>query len=167
MYKIIGSDGQEYGPIDADQIKQWVAEGRVNGETRVRAEGASDWQPLSTVPELAAALAPGASAQPPAATPPPGPAPAGAAAPAVKIPNYLVQSILVTLCCCLPLGIVAIVFAAQVNSKLAAGDLAGAQASSANAKLWCWIAFGIGIGLQLIYVIIYGVMFLGRITELQ
>ena len=38
----------------------------------------------------------------------------------VNIPNYLVQAILVTICCCLPAGIVAIVFAAQVPSALVA-----------------------------------------------
>ena len=62
-----------------------------------------------------------------------------------KIDNYLVPSILVTFCCCLPLGIVAIVFAAQANSKLAVGDYAGAQDSARNAKLWTWIAFGAGL----------------------
>jgi hypothetical protein len=62
-----------------------------------------------------------------------------------NIPNYLVQSILVTLFCCLPLGIPAIVFAAQVNGKVQAGDIKGALASSKNAKMWCWIAFGLGI----------------------
>ena len=60
-------------------------------------------------------------------------------------PNYLVPSILVTLCCCLIGGIVAIVYAAQVNSKWSAGDYAGARAASANAKMWCWLSFGIGI----------------------
>lgn len=75
---------------------------------------------------------------------------AAQAAPAGSIPNYLVQSIVVTLCCCLPGGIVAIIFAAQVNSKLAAGDVAGAEAASRNAKLWCWISFGVGIVLALI-----------------
>ena len=39
------------------------------------------------------------------------------------IPNYLVQAILVTIFCCLPLGIVSIVYAAQVNGKAAAGLL--------------------------------------------
>lgn len=68
-----------------------------------------------------------------------------------NIPNYLVQSILVTFCCCLPAGIIAVVFAAQVNSKLAGGDIAGAQKSSANAKLWSWIGFGIGAAIQLLY----------------
>jgi hypothetical protein len=54
MYKIIGADGKEYGPITAEQLKQWLAEGRVNSQTRVLAEGATDWKPLSEIPELAA-----------------------------------------------------------------------------------------------------------------
>ena len=49
-----------------------------------------------------------------------------AATPPMVIPNYLVQAILVTVFCCLPFGIPAIVFAAQVNSKVAAGDIHGA-----------------------------------------
>jgi hypothetical protein len=69
-------------------------------------------------------------------------APVGA--PGGTVPNYLVQSILVTLCCCLPAGVVAIIFAAQVNSKLAAGDVAGAMAASRNAKIWSWVGFGLG-----------------------
>ena len=67
------------------------------------------------------------------------------------VSNYLVQSILVTLFCCLPFGIVAIVFAAQVNGKLQAGDYAGAAQSSKSAKLWCWVSFGIG----LVFIIAY------------
>lgn len=62
-----------------------------------------------------------------------------------KIPNYLVQSILVTLCCCLPFGIVALVYSSQVNSKLASGDVIGAEASSRNARMWAWVAFILGI----------------------
>jgi hypothetical protein len=74
-------------------------------------------------------------------------APIGHGGPAAgaQVPNYLVQSILVTLCCCLPFGVVAIIFAAQVNSKLAAGDYAGAVDASQKAKMWSWIAFGLGI----------------------
>ena len=66
----------------------------------------------------------------------PPPAPGG-----VNIPNYLVHSILVTLFCCLPCGIVGIVYAAQVNPKQSAGDYAGAQSASDSAKMWCWIGF--------------------------
>jgi hypothetical protein len=61
------------------------------------------------------------------------------------VPNYLVQSVLAALCCCLPFGIVALVFAAQVNSKLAAGDVAGAQASSRRARTWIIVAVMAGI----------------------
>ncbi len=70
-----------------------------------------------------------------------------------KVPNYLVQAILVTIFCCLPFGIVAIVFAAQVNGKLAAGDYAGAVETSKKAKLWCWLGFGIGLALIVIWLI--------------
>ena len=66
----------------------------------------------------------------------------GIYATAPAVPNYLVFAILATVFCCLPAGIPAIVFAAQVNGKLQAGDIAGAQAASNNAKLWCWISFG-------------------------
>ena len=63
-----------------------------------------------------------------------------------NIPNYLVQAILVTVFCCLPTGIVAIVFAAQVNGRLQAGDLEGARRTSKNAKTWAWVSFGLGLG---------------------
>lgn len=70
---------------------------------------------------------------------------------AVYVPNYLVFAILATVLCCLPAGIPAIIYAAQVNGKLQAGDIAGAQAASNNAKMWCWIAFGLGLAFCLIY----------------
>ena len=55
MYKIIGADGQAYGPVNAEQIKRWIAEGRARSETLVQAEGATDWKPLSAFAELSAA----------------------------------------------------------------------------------------------------------------
>lgn len=65
--------------------------------------------------------------------------------PPPKVANYLIHSIVVTLCCCLPGGVVALVYAAQVNSKLAAGDVAGAQASSKSAKTWVIVSVVAGI----------------------
>ena len=62
-----------------------------------------------------------------------------------KPDNCLVWAILSTLCCCLPFGIVAIVYAAQVDGKYAAGDYQGAVDSASKAKTWCWVSFGIGI----------------------
>lgn len=61
------------------------------------------------------------------------------------IPNYLVGSILLTLCCCMPFGVVALIYATQVNAKLAVGDLAGAQLASNRARLWCWITILMGL----------------------
>lgn len=74
-----------------------------------------------------------------------GQAPGGWGGPAASVPNYLVQSILVTLGCCLPVGIAAIVFAAQANSKQGAGDYAGAMSAANTAKMLCWVSFGLGI----------------------
>lgn len=54
----------------------------------------------------------------------------------VRPKNYLLESILTTICCCLPLGIVGIVFASQVNSKYALGDYEGALQASKEAKKW-------------------------------
>ncbi len=74
--------------------------------------------------------------------------------PAENIPNYLVHSILVTLFCCLPLGIVSIIFASQVNTKIAAGDIEGARESSAKAKkFWVW-ALVAGLAIMVIYTVL-------------
>jgi uncharacterized membrane protein len=52
MYKIIGADQKQYGPISADQIREWISEGRVNGDTVACAEGTEEWKPLSKFPEF-------------------------------------------------------------------------------------------------------------------
>jgi TM2 domain-containing membrane protein YozV len=53
MYKIIGGDGQQYGPATAAQIREWVAAGRANGQTLAQVEGAVEWKPLNSYPEFA------------------------------------------------------------------------------------------------------------------
>jgi Interferon-induced transmembrane protein/zinc-ribbon domain len=72
----------------------------------------------------------------------------------VNIPNYLVFAILATVLCCLPAGIPAIVYAAQVNGKLQTGDLAGAQQASNNAKMWCWISVGAALAVGVVYALL-------------
>src|SRR5277367_2360050 len=69
MYKIIGANQVEYGPVSADQIRAWIAEGRVNTQTLAQAEGETTWKPLSSFPEFATSIP---------STPPPAPAPLGA-----------------------------------------------------------------------------------------
>ena len=57
MYRILGSDGNEYGPVSAEQLRQWIAEKRVNGETRVQGDDGV-WRFLREVPELVVLLHP-------------------------------------------------------------------------------------------------------------
>jgi len=66
-YKIIGADGRQYGSIAADQIRQWIAEGRAESRTPVFVEGAKDWTFVGLLPEFAGLFPAGA---PPAIAPP-------------------------------------------------------------------------------------------------
>lgn len=82
MFKMIGGDGREYGPITADQLREWIAEQRANGQTRVQPEGSTEWRPLAAFPEFADALAAAWPATPSGAPPALGPvAAAGASLP--------------------------------------------------------------------------------------
>lgn len=74
------------------------------------------------------------------------------------IPNHLVWAILATLFCCLPLGIVSIVYASQVDGKRAAGDLAGARQASHQAKTWAIWAAVAGPVLLLVWFTLFGGM---------
>jgi len=67
MYRIIGKDGQQYGPVTAEQLRGWIAENRANAQTLVQTDGSQDWKPLGSLLEFAADLKP----PPMSATPPP------------------------------------------------------------------------------------------------
>jgi hypothetical protein len=56
MFTVIGGDGREYGPIEAEQIRAWIAEGRINADTKVRPSGSDDWKRVAEVTEFADAL---------------------------------------------------------------------------------------------------------------
>jgi TM2 domain-containing membrane protein YozV len=73
MYKIVGKDGQQYGPVTAEQLRSWIAENRANAQTLVQADGAQDWKPLGSFAEFAGNLKPptmSAAAPPTIALPP-------------------------------------------------------------------------------------------------
>ena len=89
-------------------------------------------------------------------TPPP-PSGGGSA----TVPNYLVPAI-ISIFCCWPLAIPAIIFATQVNGKVASGDIAGAQDSSKKAKMFSFIAIGLGVAGCLIYLIM--ILFFGGLS---
>ena len=85
------------------------------------------------------------------------PPPAGGSS--TPVPNNLVLAI-ISVFCCLPLGIPAIIFATQVNTKVAAGDIAGAQESSQKAKkfaIFAFIAWGVCVVLYIIFAVVLGV----------
>ena len=67
---------------------------------------------------------------------------------------YLVLSIISTLCCCLPFGVVGIVFSAKINSSMTAGNLEEAQNNAKMAKIWIIVSFAICILTWLIYMIL-------------
>src|SRR5208282_3213056 len=101
MYKIIGADQKEYGPITADQLRQWISEGRINAHTKVQPEGAGVWKSVSELPEFAAVL--------PARTPSaPGTPLSIAMAPAAAKSNQMALWAMITgiisLLCCPVLG---------------------------------------------------------------
>ena len=55
MYKIIGADQKEYGPVTPEQLRQWITEGRASLQTKVLPEGATEWKAIGDLPEFAAA----------------------------------------------------------------------------------------------------------------
>lgn len=76
MYTIIGADGREYGPVPADKVRDWIAAGRANAQTRIKPAGSTEWTYVGALPEFATS-APAAAPVPGTAVPPApgGPAP--------------------------------------------------------------------------------------------
>jgi hypothetical protein len=56
MYKIIGADGNQYGPVSLIELQGWIRERRANGDTLAQGPGMTDWKPLREFPEFAQTL---------------------------------------------------------------------------------------------------------------
>ena len=155
------ANGTQQGPIDQSSFDQLVQTGIITPGTLVWNEDMNGWRPLSTVqgsitpPPLKAAPV-GQSPN----LPPTGPGVANLGAQGsfpmqVKPDNYMVNSVLVTLFCCWPTGIVAIVNSGRVDKLWFAGDYQGAQEASRGAKKWghitmvCALLFGVIYGLAI------------------
>lgn len=129
-YTIIGADGGEYGPITADQLRQWIAEGRANAQTRVKAEGATEWKPLIEYLEFASALSGRAAPMPtpmPPGSPIPttiGPIPTAPRNNPMAVAGMImgIISVTVAICCCygLPFNVLAIIFSLVGLSQIKA-----------------------------------------------
>lgn len=73
---------------------------------------------------------------------------------AVKPDNYLAWAIVSTILCCLPFGIVAIVYASQVDTYWFAGDHEAARRSSKRARTWTWVSVGVAAFCWLVYLLL-------------
>jgi len=135
MYKIIGGDQKEYGPISADQLRQWVAANRVNAETKVQEAGSADWRPLAEFAEFADALE-GCTASA-AAAPPTRPLPSSPASGEVKRSRMAVASLVLGILGVFTLGLTALVglvlgILAQVRISGSRGRLSGSGTATAG-----------------------------------
>lgn len=154
-------DGMQLGPVDQAELEAKLKSGEVSQTSLVWREGMGDWLAASLVPELNGGVStPGTSIPPAVGHPATGYS-------HLTIPNYLWQSIVVTILCCWPLGIPAIVYAAKVDGLKHSGDITGALAASSSARTWCWVALGVGLVAILTYLglVIAGVVSTSSMTS--
>ena len=76
-----------------------------------------------------------------------------------QIKDYMVFSILTTIFCCIPFGIIAIVYSSKVSKLIAVGDFEGASNASRNSKIWNIAALVSGIVLGIICILLYAGIF--------
>ena len=138
------TDGEEeFGPFSITDLK----EKDIKRNTKVWTQGMNEWQEAGNIPDLEELLA---------LTPPPfskekmkletvSQDPVSQQTRKYPPKTWLVESILVTLFCCLPFGIVGIINAAKVESRFYIGDEEGAKQASAEARRWTLISFWIGV----------------------
>lgn len=143
--------GNQCGPVTDQELAGKVQSGELSPTDLIWQEGMADWKPVNQVPPFAG----GATTPTPLTTNPTFAQPASAMS-YQKIPNYLWQSIAVTVLCCMPFGIVSIVYAAKVDGLVARGDIAGAQAASKSAKTWVNVSVISGLVITVLYVALVG-----------
>ncbi len=162
------SDGQErFGPFTLEELHAKS----LSKDTLIWYEELDDWKKAGDLPELAplfempAASPPFSQSESPSVTP---------SSPSVldsstetKPKTWLVESILVTILCCLPFGIAGIINAAKVDSRYAAGDYVGAKKSSDEAKKWTIIGLIAGVVVMLLYFAWFGLTMMGVMNEMD
>ena len=164
MDNLIGADQKEYGPVSADEVRAWIAEGRANGQTLARLEGGA-WKPLSTFPEFAATL--GAAPQP---APPVPLAQASLTGRAPKTNGMavagLVMGILSTtiglVCCGLVFNILGIIFSSVALSQIKRSP---AQQAGRNLAIIGLVLSLLGLVFQIIIIVVFGAM--GLLKEIM
>lgn len=161
-YYMIGADGNRIGPVEASELVRYG----LTPSTLVWREGLQDWIPASSEPGLAAYLAPAASTPPtpqrPIAQPfnssiaegPRNPQFCNPQPSMSKPDNYLVWAILSTLFCCMPFGIVSIIYSCKVNGLWEQGRYDEARKAANNAKTWALASAGCGLLIFAFYFVV-------------
>ena len=157
MYILIGADQKEYGPVAADEVRAWIAEGRANGQTLARFEG-GPWKSLSTFPEFVGSL--GAVPQP---APPAPLAQASLAGRASERNSMAVAGLVMGIlsmtvglvCCGLVFNILGIIFSSVALSQIKKSPV---QQAGRNLAIVGLVLSLLGIVFQIIIIIVFGAM---------
>ena len=125
MKIFVGKNDEQYGPFTVNQINESIAKGEFSLEDL-------GWYEDRNIEGIidAAVIASNVSSSS-----------NNINASSEQVPSNLVWGILSTLCCCLPLGIVSIVYASKVEGYVFAGDIETAKENSKKAAMWAWISF--------------------------
>lgn len=136
------AEGQSAGPITLAELRELVEAGSISPDCPICREGEQRWVQVREAFPGFCGFEPRHQQYTPQTQ-------------ATAIPNHLAFAIIVTLVCCLPFGIPAIVYAAQVNGKIRTGDIQGALAASDKAKMWAWLSFWFGLAVTIAYAVFY------------
>lgn len=135
----LNAAGEKVGPLPLQDASMY----RVTASTMVWVPGMATWQPAAEVPAVMAHIM-----SPPSQTPPPpgygGYGPQQPPMHSNKPQNFLWLGIVSTLLCCLPAGVVSIIYATKVDNLWNMGDYQGAINASNNAKTWGFVSVGLG-----------------------
>lgn len=151
MYKVIGADGKQYGPISVEVLRQWIAEGRVNSQTLAQSEGGTDWKPLGSFAEFGTIFS--------SATPPPvanfaipQPVPTAPKNCGMAIAGLVMGILALIQCCSLLFGILGIIFSSIAISQINQRPTELTGKGMAQAGLAMSIA---GIVINIVIMVIY------------
>ncbi len=172
MYTIVGGNQQPYGPVEADLIRTWVAEGRANGNTIAKADDGA-WKPLRTFPEFADLFfstqpEPAAGGAPPpleTATPPPfqakpsyGAAPINQGTPAphtLSLVGLILSCLGLLPCCCFPFSLAGLICSVIGYNQLAKAPEGAFSTSKSLPLIGIWVG-AVGLLLGTVFVVLRG-----------